>query len=329
MVGTNEKNKIVELVEKKQKSQISDVMNQTEFLDFGSITHAEKTRAAIKIQDGCNQFCTYCIIPYARGRVRSRKMESIIQEVQGLTKMGIKEIVLTGIHIASYGKDLKSVSLDKLLFELNNIKGLERIRLGSLEPTIITEQFLENLKAIDKLCHHFHLSLQSGCNETLKRMNRKYSTEEFIEVTARLRKTFPDVMLTTDIIVGFPGETQIEFETTYEFLKKIKFYKMHIFPYSQRKGTKAAQMTNQIDNKIKEARSKKLIELSNKNEISYLENYIGKKMEVLFEQSDELWTKGHTSNYLEVKIPKNEAMENEIKLVEIIQREGTELIGDV
>lgn len=334
ILGTNEKNEIVKWVEDYMQShakqgRISDVMKQKEFLDFGSVTHAEKARAAIKVQDGCDRFCTYCIIPYARGRVRSRKIESVVREVEELVKTGIKEIVITGIHIASYGKDLGAgVSLWNLLSELNEIEGLKRIRLGSLEPTLITDEFVEKLKTLDKLCDHFHLSLQSGCDATLQRMNRRYTTEEFKQVVIRLRKAFPNVVLTTDIIVGFPGETEEEFEITYQFLKEIQFYKMHVFPYSMRKGTKAARMPEQVEVKVKEDRSKRLIEMSEQNEIKFLEQCIGNKVEVLFEQKEGEFIKGHTTNYLEVKVPKEKVVENEIKMVQIEKREKLELIGN-
>lgn len=334
-LGINEKNEIVKHVEDyidnhKKISIISDVAKQKEYLDFGTVTEAEKTRAAIKIQDGCDRFCTYCIIPYARGRVRSRNIESIKQEIEALVKTGIKEIVLTGIHIASYGKDLKdNITLCKLLIELNKIDGLKRIRLGSLEPTLLNKEFIEAIKGLDKLCTHFHLSLQSGCDETLKRMNRRYTTSEFREVASNIRKEFPEAVLTTDIIVGFPGETDEEFDITYNFLKEIKFYKMHVFPYSQRKGTKAAVMPDQINATIKENRSKRLIELSNKNEEEFLEKYIGKDVEVLFEQEEGNYIKGHTANYLEVLVDCNNAKENELKTIHITQRDGLKLLGIV
>jgi len=247
--GTNEKNKIAEYIEeyinsKSEKNEIvTDVMYQKEFLDFGTTLYTEKTRAVIKVQDGCDRFCSYCIIPYARGRVRSRKPESIIDEITKITSEGIKEVVITGIHVASYGKDFKEkIGLIDLLEEINKIEGIKRIRLGSIEPTIITEEFLTRLTKLEKICDHFHLSLQSGCDETLKRMNRRYTTEEFKRSTLLLKKAYPNVALTTDIIVGFPGETDEEFEKTYGFLKDIDFYKMHIFKYSPRKGTKAAVM---------------------------------------------------------------------------------------
>ena len=272
VLGNNEKVDIVKYVEdyineNENNIEIEDVMQSRLFSDFGDITFTEKTRAVVKIQDGCDRFCSYCIIPYARGRVRSRKPESIISEITKIAEKDIKEVVITGIHIASYGKDFKEeYKLIDLLEEINKIDGIERIRLGSIEPLLITDEFVERLKKIDKICHHFHLSLQSGCDETLKRMNRRYNTEQFKEIVKRLRNTYSDVNLTTDIIVGFPGETEEEFEKTYKFLDEIKFYKMHIFKYSQRKGTKAAVMQNQIPGDIKELRSRRLIELSNKNE---------------------------------------------------------------
>ena len=291
----------------------------------------DKTRAVIKVQDGCDRFCSYCIIPYARGRVRSRKLESVIEEVKELAKIGVKEIVVTGIHVASYGKDFKeNVGLIDLLENLNRIEGVERIRLGSLEPTIINEGFLERLKSLEKICHHFHLSLQSACNETLKRMNRRYSIEEFKNVVNFLRKTYKDVILTTDIIVGFPGETDEEFSITYKNLKEINFYKMHVFKYSKREGTKAAVMQNQVSPQIQEERSKKIIELSDFNENEYNKSQIGKEVKVLFEEKDGDFIKGHTNNYMLVKVAKADinSYHNVIKNVKIAKVDENELIGE-
>ena len=326
VLGNNEKKNIVDYVEKyiKEKNkiiEIEDVMQKRDFVDFGEVTYTEKTRAVIKVQDGCDRFCSYCIIPYARGRVRSRKPESIISEITKIAEKDIKEVVITGIHIASYGKDFKEeYKLIDLLEEINEIDGIERIRLGSIEPLLITDEFVERLKKLDKICHHFHLSLQSGCDETLKRMNRRYTTEQFKEIVKRLRNTYSDVNLTTDIIVGFPGETEEEFEKTYKFLDEIKFYKMHIFKYSQRKGTKAAVMPNQIPGDIKELRSRRLIELSNKNEFEINQKYIGKKVEVLFEEEKEGIFKGHTANYILVYCKdEEENLSNKIQEVECIQ----------
>lgn len=323
-LGNVEKKDIVKKVEEymkknqKENIEIIDVNKETEFQEMGAITFSEKTRATVKVQDGCNNFCTYCLIPFARGRIRSRKKENVIEEVKKIAEKGIKEIVITGIHIASYGKDFdNNYKLIDLLEDLDKIDGIERIRLGSLEPTIVTKEFAERLSKLDSICNQFHLSLQSGCDETLKRMNRKYSCDEFFKVTEILREYFKDVNLTTDIIVGFPGETNEEFESTYEFLSKIKFYKMHIFKYSPREGTLAAKMTNQIDGNIKEERSQKLIELSNKNEREYNEKYIGKSVEVLFEEEkDGLWS-GYTKNYVRVFVESDESLENRIKSVEV------------
>ena len=323
-LGNVEKKDIVSKLEeyieknKKENTEIIDVNKETEFQEMGYITFSEKTRATVKVQDGCNNFCTYCLIPYARGRIRSRKRENIIEEVKKIAQKGIKEIVITGIHIASYGKDFKDdYRLINLLEDLDKIDGIERIRLGSLEPTIVTEEFAERLSKLNSICDQFHLSLQSGCDDTLKRMNRKYSCDEFFRVTEILRKYFKNVNLTTDIIVGFPGETEAEFQKTYEFLSKIRFYKMHIFKYSPREGTIAAKMTNQIDGNIKEERSNKLIELSNRNEKEYNESYIGKCVDVLFEEEkDGVWS-GYTKNYVRVFYKSGENLENKIISVKI------------
>lgn len=329
VLGTNEKNKIVQYIEN-VSSEVTDVMAQKEFLDFGSVTYTEKTRAVIKVQDGCDRFCSYCIIPYARGRVRSRKIESVVAEVNKIVDRGIKEVVITGIHIASYGKDFKeNIGIIDLLEALNKIENLKRIRLGSIEPTLITDEFLARLVKLEKICKHFHLSLQSGCNETLARMNRRYTIEEFEEVVNRLRKAYPEVVLTTDIIVGFPGETDEEFEKTYKFLEKIEFYKMHVFQYSPRKGTKAAVMKEQVDSKVKEERSRKLIELSSKNEIKRLEKEVGSIKEVLFEQREGEFEKGHTENYLEVAVKTNQNYENKLCKLKIIKQEEMKLIGEI
>ena len=334
-LGTSEKNEIVSNIEKyiannTEKSRVSDVMHQNNFLDFGAVTYTEKTRAVIKVQDGCDRFCSYCIIPYARGRVRSRKIESIIQEIEQIVQKGIKEVVITGIHIASYGKDFKDgTSLINLLEEINKIEGLKRIRLGSIEPTLITDEFIRRLTKLDKICNHFHLSLQSGCDETLKRMNRKYTTAEFENCVNLLRKAYTDVALTTDVIVGFPGETETEFNETYEFLNKIKFYQMHVFKYSPRMGTKAAVMENQVSGEEKEKRSKMLLELSSKNEKEFKEKFIGKTVEVLFEEIENNKLVGHTSNYLKVGIDFKENSENEIKQVLIKDLDEEMLLGEI
>ena len=333
ILGNNEKKEIVKYIEEFEQEKLvhlEDVMHQMEFVDLGTTVHMEKTRAVIKVQDGCDRFCSYCIIPYARGRVRSRKIESVMEEIETLAKNGVKEVVITGIHIASYGKELKeNIGLIDLLEKINSVEGIKRIRLGSLEPTIINEKFLERLTKLEKICHHFHLSLQSGCNETLKRMNRRYTTIEFKKVVTLLRNAYKDVILTTDIIVGFPGETEEEFNKTYEFLKDIAFYKMHVFKYSRRKGTKADLMENQVPPIVQEERSKKLLELSDENQKEYNNSYVGKKVEVLFEEQQGDSIKGHTSNYLMVNVRKEEIgkYHNQIVRVNIINTENGELVA--
>ena len=340
-----EESKKVDQTEKNFLVKVSDVAEQGEFVEFGTVTYTEKTRAVIKVQDGCNQFCSYCIIPYARGRIRSRRPEMVIEEIIQIAKKEIKEVVLTGIHIASYGKDFtqyvvsdisksfqyetakKDFYLIDLLEEIQKIEGIERIRLGSLEPTLITKDFVIRLSKLSKICDQFHLSLQSGCDDTLKRMNRKYTTSEFENGVELLRKAYPNVHLTTDVIVGFPGETEKEFEQTYEFLEKIKFYKMHIFKYSPRSGTVASQMPNQIDGNIKEERSNKLIALSNFNEEAYNKQYVGKEVEVLLEDREGEYIKGHTKNYMVVKIKTKQELENTIQTVLITGIDNLELEG--
>lgn len=335
IVGNTEKKDIVKIVEEyrdnknRERVKMSDINKQKEFVDFGSVTYTEKTRAVIKVQDGCNNFCSYCIIPYAKGRVRSRKLESVVKEITEIAAKGIKEVVITGIHVASYGIDFdNNTRLIDLLEAIQKIDGIKRIRLGSLEPNIITEEFVNRLKKVTKMCDHFHLSLQSGCDETLKRMNRKYTSETFEKEVNLLRKTFPDVALTTDVIVGFPGETEEEFNETYKYLSKIRFTKLHVFKYSPRKGTVAAKMKNQIDSTVKEKRSHKLIELSNECEIEFLDRYVGKELKVLFEKQDGEYIKGHTTNYLVVKAKETE-LENQIKDVKIVSRDNLELIGEM
>ena len=335
IVGNTEKKDIVKIVEdyknnrNLERVRMSDINKQKEFVDFGNVTYTEKTRAVIKVQDGCNNFCSYCIIPYAKGRVRSRKLESVVKEITEIAAKGIKEVVITGIHVASYGIDFdNNTRLIDLLEAIQKIDGIKRIRLGSLEPNIITEEFVNRLKKVTKMCDHFHLSLQSGCDETLKRMNRKYTAETFEKEVNLLRKTFPDVALTTDVIVGFPGETEEEFNETYKYLSKIRFTKLHVFKYSPRKGTVAAKMKNQIDSTVKEKRSHKLIELSNECEIEFLDRYVGKELKVLFEKQDGEYIKGHTTNYLVVKAKETE-LENQIKDVKIVSRDNLELIGEM
>ena len=338
ILGINEKNKIVQIVEEYLENQnniieVADVSKQKEFLDFGDVTYTEKNRAVIKVQDGCNMFCSYCLIPYARGRIRSRKIENVVSEIEKIAKQGIKEVVITGIHVASYGKDFENenIRLINLLEEINKIEGIARIRLSSLEPTIVDEEFAQRLSKLEKICDHFHLSLQSGCDATLKRMNRKYTTARYKEATEILRKFYPNANFTTDVIVGFPGETDEEFNQTYKFLKEIGFYKMHIFKYSPRKGTVAEKLPNQVDGNIKEERSKKLIELSNNMQNEKNSQYIGETVKVLFEEYESGYYKGHTTNYMVVKVKEKEqdGFIDNIKDIEITENDTQteELIG--
>lgn len=350
ILGINEKNEIVQIVEnymekmaeqdkRSQKAEIDDVSKQKEFLDFGDVTYTEKNRAVVKVQDGCNMFCSYCIIPYARGRIRSRKIESVVSEIKKIAKEEIKEVVITGIHVASYGKDFdnentsKKIRLIDLLEAINKIDGIDRIRLSSLEPTIVDEEFATRLSKLDKICDHFHLSLQSGCDETLKRMNRKYTTQIYRDAVATLRKYYPEASFTTDVIVGFPGETDEEFAKTYEFLKEIDFYRLHVFKYSPRRGTVAEKMPNQIDGNKKEERSNKLIELSNSTENKHNQSYIGKTVKVLFEEFEDGFFKGHTTNYMMVKVAGEEEQSDKFvnKILDVKIKENNdetrELIG--
>ena len=350
ILGINEKNEIVQIVEKymekmaeqdkkSQEAEIDDVSKQKEFLDFGDVTYTEKNRAVVKVQDGCNMFCSYCIIPYARGRIRSRKIESVVSEIEKIAKEEIKEVVITGIHVASYGKDFdnentsKKIRLIDLLEAINKIDGIDRIRLSSLEPTIVDEKFATRLSKLDKICDHFHLSLQSGCDETLKRMNRKYTTQIYRDAVATLRKYYPEASFTTDVIVGFPSETDEEFAKTYEFLKEIDFYRLHVFKYSPRRGTVAEKMLNQIDGNKKEERSNKLIELSNSMENKHNQSYIGKTVKVLFEEFEDGFFKGHTTNYMMVKVAGEEEQSDKFvnKILDVKIKENNdetrELIG--
>ncbi len=336
VLGNIEKKDVVKTIEdfiktNKKENIVSDIMKERYITEFEVAAYTEKTRAVVKIQDGCDRFCSYCIIPYARGRVRSRKIQDIVDEIEEISKQGIKEVVITGIHIASYGKDFKEdISLIDLLKEINKIEGINRIRLGSIEPTLINEEFIKELVKLEKICDHFHLSLQSGCDETLKRMNRRYTTKEFENSTNLIKKNYPNVALTTDIIVGFPGESKKEFLETYQYLDKIDFYKMHIFKYSPRKGTKAAIMENQIDGNTKELRSNKLIELSNKKEIEHNKQYIEKEVSVLLEEREGEFIKGHTTNYINVYVKTNkEGIENEIVNVKIKDTYKDGLTGEI
>lgn len=339
-IGNNRKKDLIPILEEYLNTRdnqfmesVIDINHTEEYEEMQLLKTAEHTRAYIKIQDGCNQFCTYCIIPYARGRVRSRKQEDILKEIKGLVEKGYKEIVLTGIHISSYGKDFlnKSVHEDitadylednndgiflSLIKAIHEVESLERIRLGSLEPRIITEYFTSELRKLEKICPHFHLSLQSGCDETLRRMNRRYNASEYYEKVQLLRNYFSDAAITTDVIVGFPGETQEEFDVTKKFIESIDFSEMHIFKYSKRQGTKAATMENQVSDAMKATRSDELIKIEEQQSKSYRTLFIGKSVSVLMEETKEINGKiyqvGHTKEYIKVALESNDNLVNQI-----------------
>lgn len=327
IIGNNKKKNLIKLLEEYEGLHRPDSQPSTDYVEIDqdksyeslSITKTgEHTRAYIKVQDGCNQFCTYCIIPYARGRVRSRKKEDILKEARVLATNGYQEIVVTGIHVSSFGVDFQEgeENLLTLLNALEEVEGLERIRLSSLEPTIMTEKFIEGLASLKKLCPHFHLSLQSGSDAVLKRMNRHYNTEQFLECVRLLRKYFSHPAITTDIIAGFPGETAEEFEQTKAYLKKIKFYETHIFKYSKRQGTKAAQMKDQVDEEIKTLRSGQLIEISHENALAYRKQAVGSQAELLVEETvtieGESYQVGHTREYIRAAVRSKEDLTNRI-----------------
>lgn len=313
VVGNNRKKDIAEILQKYEQEHekdchLIDINHTSEYETLSIARTSEHTRAYIKVQDGCNQFCSYCYIPFARGRVRSRGLSDVMQEVRTLAEAGYQEVVLTGIHLSSYGTDKKDgIGLLQLIEAVHEVDGIRRIRLGSLEPRIITEEFAEKISRMSKICPHFHLSLQSGCNATLRRMNRRYTAEEFYEKCVLLRKVFENPALTTDVIVGFPQESEEEFAETKAFLEKVQFYETHIFKYSRRKGTRAAEMDGQIPENIKNERSKVLQELNQKHMKAYQQSFAGKKAEVLFEEKTEIdgreYYSGHTREYLKVTVP--------------------------
>ena len=318
VVGTKNRIQIVELVEnyKKEKQPqncVSEIMKEREFEPLSIQKLENRTRAYLKIQDGCSQFCSYCIIPYARGPIRSRKPEDVMLEVKRLEENGFQEVVLTGIHVASYGKDLKGITLIEMIEKVHAVEGIKRIRLSSIEPNIVTNEFVERLSKLNKVCDHFHLSLQSGCNKTLQTMNRKYTTQKYRQAVELLRDYMPSVAITTDIIVGFPGETEQDFLESYEFAKEIGFSKIHVFPYSPKKGTPAAVMSNQVSNSIKTERSQKLITLSEEMAEAFLCQFVGKNRNVLYEkQIAQNIYEGHTTNYIKVHTICNQNITNKI-----------------
>lgn len=333
VIGNNRKKEIVRILEEYENSRdgekkrpgeplkdLVDIGHTKEYEELSLSRTAEHTRAYIKVQDGCNQFCSYCIIPYARGRVRSRSKDHVLEEVQALAGAGYQEVVLTGIHLSSYGID-NGEDLLSLILAVHEVEGIRRIRLGSLEPRIITEEFVRTISGLLKMCPHFHLSLQSGCTETLKRMNRRYTAEEYFEKCELLRKYFHEPALTTDVIVGFPGETQEEFEASRAFVDKVDFYETHVFKYSRREGTKAAVMPDQVPEPVKAERSAILLELSKKKQKAYEERLLGTTQEVLIEEEierdGEIWQVGHTREYVKAGIKSRENLVNQLVPVEI------------
>lgn len=333
IIGNNQKQHLAEILdayfaEHSDNKAVIDIGKTKEYEELQIESTLEHTRAYLKIQDGCNQFCTYCIIPYVRGRIRSRAPEDVEAEVKRMAAKGIKEIVLTGIHLSSYGKDLSEQVIDLigLLQRIHPIEGIERIRIGSLEPKIVTEKNVERMAGLTKLCPHFHLSLQSGCDTVLKRMNRHYTSEEYKRGCELLRQSFPNCAITTDVIVGFPGETEEEFAVTEQFLRDIHFFEMHVFKYSMRQGTVAAGMKNQVDEQVKTKRSAKLLELERKMSLEYREGWIGKKLIVLMEESLEkdgvVYTVGHTKEYVKV------AVQGEFSSNEMIACQGISMLEE-
>ncbi len=320
VIGTKNRLEILDFIKtyKKEKIKIcvvSDVLKEKNFEKLSIDKIEGMTRAYLKIQEGCNQFCSYCIIPYARGGIRSREVEDVIDEVEVLVKNGFKEIVLAGIHVASYGKDLGNITLIDLIEKVHQVDGIERIRLSSIEPKIFDEDFLKRYFSLEKMCNSFHMSLQSGCDKVLKDMNRKYNTKEYEEAVNKVRAYDRETAITTDIIVGFPGETEEDFEETCNFVKKIGFAKTHVFPYSKKKGTKAYNLENQIQNSVKNERAKILREITLNSEKEFNKNLKEKDIEVLIEKETEEFFEGHSRNYVLAKIKKN----NNLKINDIVK----------
>ena len=321
IIGNNKKKDLIEILENHTPKSVIDINHTKEYEEMHLSKTAEHTRAYIKVQDGCNQFCTYCIIPFARGRVRSRAKEDVIREVTDLANNGYQEVVLTGIHLSSYGVDLEGENLLSLILAVHELEGIQRIRLGSLEPRIITEEFAKTISELPKMCPHFHLSLQSGCDETLRRMNRRYTSEEYYEKCQLLRKYFDNPALTTDVIVGFPGETEEEFEKSRAFVDKVNFYETHIFKYSKRQGTKAAVMEGQVPEQIKTVRSNIMLEMDEKKRAEYEKAFVGREVEVLFEEkitkNDACYWVGHTKEYVKIALQTEENLQNQLTNVRI------------
>lgn len=335
VIGTNEKSRIVaeaeKLTEAAKEFCVHDISRTRDFEEMTVSGYSTMTRAYIKIQEGCNQFCSYCIIPYARGPIRSRDPKSVVEEAKRLVADGFSEIILVGIHIASYGLDRKDTSLADIILEINKLSGIKRIRLSSIEPMTLNPEFIQKISPADKLCPHFHLSLQSGCDETLKRMNRRYTTTQYAEIVDSIRKNFQDAAITTDIMTGFPGETDEEFEKSAAFAEKMKFSDIHIFKYSPRPGTPAAKYPNQVTPEKKDERSKVLEKIRKKSEKEYLSSFIGKEAEVLFEQPSEKYKgyfEGKTANYVTVLIKTDEDLSFRYKTVKLCEVVDGGIIGE-
>lgn len=341
VAGTADRLKIHEYVEafragklqrgKEKITAVENIMKKHTFEDLKIDRYTDRTRAFLKVQEGCSQFCSYCIIPYARGPIRSRPSEEVLREVHKLVEAGFKEVVLTGIHIASYGKDLGSIRLMELVRMVHDVEGIERIRIGSIEPTLVTEEFAAEAAGMEKLCPHYHISLQSGCDETLARMNRRYTTQQYKTAVDLLRERIPDVSVTTDVMVGFPGETDGEFEKTVRFLEEIRFAKMHVFKFSSRKGTPAAGYQGQVASQIKEARSMRVIELSDRCAHDFHSRFIGREMPVLYEQEvkgREGIYEGLTPNYIRVLSVGNNSLVGNITATRLVKVENDYILGD-
>lgn len=327
VLGTNERSRIVELTEKGYNGAV--VKARSELNDFEALTITDtrrRSRAYVKVQEGCNQFCSYCIIPYARGPIRSRPLDEIIEESKKLVDAGFTEIIYVGIHVSSYGLDTKGADLADMLIEVNKIEGLKRIRLSSIEPMTLDKSFCERIRNCDKLCPHFHLSLQSGCDETLARMNRRYTTDEYENIVKGLRTYFKGCAITTDIMVGFPGETDDEFEKTLEFVERIGFAEAHIFRYSRRSGTKADKMPNQIPPEVKDERSKALFDICNRSHEEFMKGHIGKDIEVLFEERDGEYLEGKTPDYCNVRYKTSENLIGKYRILTCTTLENGTLI---
>lgn len=333
VIGTKDKSKIVELVKAYQQEQgvcnyVTDIMHERTFEPLSIQKLSNRTRAYLKIQDGCSQFCSYCIIPYARGPIRSRAPKDVVEEVKRLAENGFKEVVLTGIHVASYGKDLKTVTLTDIIKQVHDVEGIERIRFSSIEPNVVTETFAKEMAKLPKVCDHFHLSLQSGCDKTLKEMNRKYDTIQYRKAAQILRKYLPDVALTTDVIVGFPGETEQDYAQSKAFAQEMQFSKIHVFPYSPKKGTPAAERKDQLQNAVKQTRSQDLIAISDNMAEAFVKAHIGKMMLVLYERAvGENVYEGHTTNYIKVHTKSEKDLSNVIAQTKIIESDGETAFG--